>query len=35
MKNSETQGGLEFSLACEYISKEGYDKLYLLSDEVG
>ena len=35
MENSETQGWLEFSLACNYISKEIYDKLYSLSDEVG
>src|SRR5215469_13276568 len=35
MENSETQGWLEFSLACNYISKEVYDKLYALSDEVG
>ncbi|MEO3405090.1 four helix bundle protein [Mucilaginibacter sp. CAU 1740] len=35
MENSETQGWLEFSLACDYISKEVYDKLYSLSDEVG
>jgi four helix bundle protein len=35
MENSETQGWLEFSLACDYISKEVYDRLYLLSDEIG
>ena len=35
MENSETQGWLEFSLACEYITKEVYDRLYLLSDEIG
>lgn len=35
MENSETQGWLEFSLACNYISKEVYDRLYLLSDEIG
>lgn len=35
MENSETQGWLEFSLACEYITKEIYDRLFLLSDEIG
>ena len=35
MENSETQEWLEFSLACEYISKEVYDRLFLLSDEIG
>jgi four helix bundle protein len=35
MENSETQGWLEFSLACDYISKEVYDRLFLLSDEIG
>ncbi|MBV8390402.1 MAG: four helix bundle protein [Mucilaginibacter sp.] len=35
MENSETQGWLEFSLACEYLSKEIYDRLKELSDEVG
>jgi four helix bundle protein len=35
MENSETQGWLEFSRECDYISKEVYDKLYTLSDEVG
>lgn len=35
MENSETQGWLEFSLACEYISKEAYDKLNGLSIEIG
>ena len=35
MENSETQGWLEFSLACNYITKELYDKLYTQSDEVG
>lgn len=35
MENSETQGWLEFSLACEYISKEVYDNLYSLSQEIG
>jgi hypothetical protein len=35
MENSETQGWLEFSLACDYISKEVYYRLYLLSDEIG
>ena len=35
MENSETQGWLEFSLACDYISKDVYDKLLALSVEVG
>jgi four helix bundle protein len=35
MENSETQGWLEFSLACEYISIDVYDKLKGQSEEVG
>nr|WP_245447295.1 four helix bundle protein [Mucilaginibacter celer] len=35
MENSETQGWLEFSLACNYINNEVYDKLHSLSDEIG
>jgi four helix bundle protein len=35
MENSETQGWLEFSKECEYISKEVYEKLYSLTDEIG
>ena len=35
MENSETQGWLEFSLACNYITTETYAKLHSLSDEVG
>ena len=35
MENSETQGWLEFSLACDYLSKEMYVKLKEQSDEVG
>src|ERR1700743_3321548 len=35
MENSETQGWLEFSLACSYITKEIYDKLYIQSNEIG
>jgi len=35
MENSETEGWLEFSFACEYIAKEIYDKLLSLSGEVG
>jgi four helix bundle protein len=35
MENSETQGWLEFSIACEYVSKEVYDKLTGLSIEIG
>lgn len=35
MENSETQGWLEFSLACNYIDQGLYTKLYGLSNEVG
>jgi four helix bundle protein len=35
MENSETQGWLEFAKECNYISKETYDKLFALSEEVG
>jgi hypothetical protein len=35
MENNETQGWLEFSLACNYISKETYITLYALFDELG
>lgn len=35
MENSETPGWLEFSLACNYISKETYDNLFALSEEIG
>ncbi|WP_158994339.1 four helix bundle protein [Mucilaginibacter sp. L196] len=35
MENSETQGWLEFSKACNYITEEVYNKLYNLSDEIG
>ena len=35
MENSETQGWLEFSKECKYISIEEYNGLYGLSDEVG
>lgn len=35
MENSETQGWLEFSLACNYISKDIYTKLLSQSEEVG
>ena len=35
MENSETQGWLEFSLACNYIPKDIYSKLIELSDEIG
>jgi four helix bundle protein len=35
MENSETQGWLEFSMACNYITKDIYDKLYAQADEVG
>ena len=35
MENSETQGWLAFSLACNYITQEMHEKLHSLSDEVG
>ena len=35
MKNSETQVWLDFSLACEYISQEGFNELYNDAEEVG
>jgi four helix bundle protein len=35
MENSETQGSLEFAKECNYITKEVYDNLYSLSDEIG
>ena len=35
MENSETQGWLEFSKECNYISKDEYEKLYSLADEIG
>lgn len=35
MENSETQGWLLFSKECDDISKEIYNKLYALSDEIG
>jgi four helix bundle protein len=35
MENSETQGWLEFALACEYLTKDIYDKLKDQSEEVG
>jgi four helix bundle protein len=35
MENSETQGWLEFSLSCGYISKDVYEKLLAQSEEVG
>lgn len=35
MENSETQGWLEFSLACDYIKRDTYDRLLSLSGEVG
>jgi four helix bundle protein len=35
MENSETQGWLEFSLACNYITKDTYDNLFSQSDEIG
>jgi len=35
MENSETQVWLDFSLACEYISKEIYHDLTTKSEEIG
>jgi four helix bundle protein len=35
MENSETQGWLEFALACNYISKDVHDNLKYQSEEVG
>ncbi len=35
MENSETQGWLEYALACEYINKNTYDVLLSQSHEVG
>jgi four helix bundle protein len=35
MENSETQRWLEFSLTCNYITKETYDDLFLQTDEIG
>jgi four helix bundle protein len=32
MENSETQGWLEFSLACNYITKETYNNLFSQTD---
>lgn len=34
-ENSETQGWLEFSLACKYIDQSTFDELTQASDEVG
>ncbi|NND61882.1 MAG: four helix bundle protein [Flavobacteriaceae bacterium] len=34
-ENSETQTWLEFSLRCDYISEEEFEKLMNLSNEVG
>ena len=35
MENTETQVWLDFSLACEYISKEVFDEFNGLSEEIG
>lgn len=35
MENTETQVWLDFSLACEYISKEIYNDFTRKSEEVG
>jgi len=35
MENSETQGWLEFSKECKYISIEEYNVLLALSNEIG
>ena len=34
-ENSETQGWLEFTLACQYIDRKTFDDLVLASEEVG
>lgn len=34
-ENSETKVWFDFSLACEYINKEQFQKLDLINDEVG
>ncbi|PIB27388.1 four helix bundle protein [Maribacter sp. 4U21] len=34
-ENSETQGWLEFSLACNYIDQPTFEELIKVSDEVG
>jgi len=34
MENGETQVWLDFSLACEYITKDTYDSLFFKSEEV-
>ncbi len=35
MENSETQTWLEFALDCKYIELNEYDKLLILSEQVG
>jgi four helix bundle protein len=35
MENSETLGWLDFSLACSYISQEGYNKFVSRNSEIG
>ena len=35
MENSETEGWLEFALACQYISQEKYNDLCDLNNQVG
>jgi four helix bundle protein len=35
MENSETQVWLQFSLACEYITKSEFEELTEKSEEVG
>lgn len=35
MENSETEGWLEFSLACQYITQEKYIELCDLNNQVG
>ena len=35
MENTETQAWLDFSLACQYVSKEEFLEMVHLSDEVG
>jgi four helix bundle protein len=35
MENSETQTWIDFTLNCDYCSKEDYDRLFKQSEEVG
>jgi four helix bundle protein len=35
MENNETQVGLDFAPACEYISRKNYDGLVIQNEEIG